>query len=224
MRLPVSDLGLAVAVEDVRQEFGRYPAAAVGVKDFHLRRELAQAETDLTTRGAELDRIGQEIPDDLLQAGWVSENLPDTRIDYLLDRHALRIEIRAHCIQRGLTDLHGVEGCGFQLELAGNDSRYVQEIINQLKLDVRVALDNGERVAEPVSIEGSVVQDARPAEDRIQRRPQFVRQRGEKQVLGFVRALSLRSRFALAHQQLVAFAFEYALLGDVAKTLRQAVR
>ena len=79
-----------------------------------------------------------------------------------------------------------------QPQLAGDDARDVEEVFDQSRLRARVALDALEAAFPRRLIGAGRAQHPRPAEHRVQRRPQLVRQRGQEFVLqpiGFALAL-----------------------------------
>ena len=60
-------VALAETLEHVRQEIRLDAGPRVGDRDFHLRARPPQAELDGAAFGRELDRIREQVPDDLLQ-------------------------------------------------------------------------------------------------------------------------------------------------------------
>ena len=83
-------------------------------------------------------------------------------------------------------------------QLAGHRARDVEEIVDQLRLGLGVALDGLDRALPLVVADLAGDQHPRPAVDRGQRRPQLVRHRHQEFVLHPVRQL-------LAAQQLGPF-------------------
>jgi hypothetical protein len=88
-------------------------------------------------------------------------------------------------------------------QLAGDDARQVEDVLDQLGLRARVALDGLPAPSVP-SRACSVrePQHVRPADHRVQRRAQLVRKRRQEFVLGAVGRLGRLARLALLHRQL----------------------
>jgi hypothetical protein len=126
------------------------------------------------------------------QKTWVSVG-PDA---VLLGRElhheiqTLAPDLPFHGRDRVLDDLPGVDVPAVQLELAARDARQVEQIVDQPRLQLDVALDHGKlaRVAGEVGIGFEARDDG---EHRRQRRAQLVAQGGEEAVLGLVGGLGL---------------------------------
>ena len=84
------------------------------------------------------------------------------------------IERQADGVDRALHHVGEVDLARLQAEATADDRRDVEQVVDQLLLRVRVALDAGERGGHFLGVDLTLRQHARPAEHRIQRRPQFV--------------------------------------------------
>ena len=102
-------------------------------------------------------------------------------------------------------------------QLAADDARDFEEVLDQPGLHLRVALDLLERAIDRRRRHRVGAQQLGPAEDGVERRAQLVRQRGQELVLQPV-------RLALAHQQLGALLFGAAPLGHLAAQLLVGLR
>ena len=81
-------VGLAEAVEDVGEELGLDADAGVDDADLDVRVDPLQEDLDLAALGRELDGVGEEVPDDLLEAGGVAGDGTGERIEHLVDADA----------------------------------------------------------------------------------------------------------------------------------------
>ena len=81
-----------------------------------------------------------------------------------------------------ITSAH-VEQLAIEVQLVAGDARDVEQVADQARLCFRVAADDREAVTRSVGADAALLQHPRPAEDRVERRPQLVRQRGEELVL-----------------------------------------
>jgi hypothetical protein len=72
---------LAEAVEDEGEKLRLDPHAGVAHNDRDVLDLALKTDSDLPSSGCELDSVGQEIPDDLLQAVGVYRRQPRRRIE-----------------------------------------------------------------------------------------------------------------------------------------------
>ena len=92
-------------------------------------------------------------------------------------------------------------GTDLQAQLAGNDARHVQHVVDELHHRPGIAIDDVEalvqlRVAAPALRAAS--QDVHPADDRAQGRAHLVRERGQEHILGEIGLVGPFVRFAAA--------------------------
>ena len=129
------------------------------------------------------DRAGARI-EDLAQANPLGFGRRPDRVDGRID----------HAGQIG--PLH------VEPHLAGDDAAHVEQVLDELRLGARVALDRVEALLQVLGVARPGRQQLRPAEDGVERRAQLVRQGGQKLVLqpaGAVRPrLGPRARFRAA--------------------------
>jgi hypothetical protein len=67
-------VGLAEAVEDVGEEFGLDADAGVGDADLDVRVDPLEEHLHPAALGREFDGVGEEVPDDLLQAIGIGDD------------------------------------------------------------------------------------------------------------------------------------------------------
>ena len=112
-------------------------------------------------------------------------------------------------------------GAQCQRELAGDDARDVEQIRHELRLRMRVAIDDGERPPRALLVENAVEQHARPSDDGVQRRAQLVRQRGEKLVFRPVGCLGFAACGQLGVEQRATLTLGVHPFGGVADKSRE---
>ena len=117
-------------------------------------------------------------------------------------------------LERLVDHLGQHHGSGLQVERAGADTGNVEDVGHQLRLNGNVATDGVDRAVPQLLVGARAAQDLGPSEDRVQRRPELVRQRREKMILRSVRFFGLAPRGLLA-QQLNALFFRLLAIGDV---------
>ncbi len=76
-----SRVTLAEPLENVRQEFRLDPGAGISHRDRHRLAIAFDAHLDVAVPGRELDGVGNEIPDNLLQPIGIGGDLTELRID-----------------------------------------------------------------------------------------------------------------------------------------------
>src|SRR5262249_61420544 len=74
-------LGLTETVKDVREKIRTDALTGVAHGDFDLRLALSQLHLHAPASRCELDRVREQVPDDLLQALRVGEDLYNLRIE-----------------------------------------------------------------------------------------------------------------------------------------------
>ena len=123
---------------------------------------------------------------------------------------------RLHVLDRGRDLLGRVEPLPLERQLARCDPRHVEQVGDQLGLDAGVALD-GVDASDQVGVAAgdALLEQLRPADDGVERRPQLVRQRRQEVVLDLVGALGLGPRRRLAGQEPLALGLDLEALGDV---------
>ncbi len=94
-------------------------------------------------------------------------------------------------VERGLRDGGHVDGAHLDLELSGDDPGDVEQILDELRLRGGVALDGLQGAAARGLVELAHAEQARPAQDGVERGAQLVRERGQELVLDPVDALGL---------------------------------
>ena len=163
--------------------------------------DLAQTHVDAPTLGRELDGVGQEIPDHLLQAIGVARHRPGPRVERGDQGQILARGGGAHGLDRRLHHRDRVHDPDFEAQLAADDPRDVEQVLDQLALSARVPLDGLERARGRRGVEARGTQGHRPAQHGVERRAQLVGERGEELVLHAVGRLGLLARPVLAGQQ-----------------------
>ena len=208
-------VALREAVEQERQEFrrrcrgpGRRPRCAG-------RRLLAQRNADLAAGRRELDRVAEQVPEDLLQARAVGMDRPVARLDVELEAMAFGIGRRPHRVDRRADRFDRIDGLERQPHLAEVEARHVEDVGDHPRLDVAVALDRGE-AADRLVVAAAQLQHVGPAHDRVERRAQLVRQHRDQVVLHPAHALGRAARDPLAVEQLLALLLEQDARRDVA--------
>src|SRR5207249_11402196 len=161
VRARVRAVGLPEGLEDVRQELGRDPLALVADGDDRLPVAAGEPQDDAAAPGGELDRVREEVPHDLLEAGGIALDPPPSELEDLLDPNLLRLGVGAHRIERRLGDGREIDRPGVEDELPGRDARHVQEVLDQLRLRHRTPLDRLDRARGPLRVELAAAQQAR---------------------------------------------------------------
>ena len=177
---------LAEAIEDVRQELRRRcRRRSPAPRSRSRHRSTPRADLDAPALRRELDRVRQHVAEHLVQPLRVAVDRRQ------VGRHELR-ERRSACASAAgstplttlSTQLRHERPAALDLELAGDDARDVEDVLDQLRLQLRVAADDVDGLADRVRArDRAAEQHLHPAEDRVQRRAQLVRERGQELVL-----------------------------------------
>ena len=211
---------LAEALEDVRQELRRRcPARCPRTRDLH--RRVAPLDAVTCTRPP----LGVNF------TALVSRFQTTCCSRSGSPHHARRSASSAGCSRMPLASAAGrtvssaasttaarSTGSTVEPQLAGHDAADVQQILDELGLGARVALDGLERALAPSPAAGAPrAQHLHPAQDGRERRAQLVADawRGTRPSGGWSRS-RLRARRLLAREQPRALGLGPLLLGDVA--------
>ena len=168
-------VGLAEAVEDVREELGLDAHAGVDDADLDVRVDPLQEHLHLAALGRELHGVGEQVPDDLLEPGEVAGDGAGERIEHLVDADALGVGRRHDGGEGGLDDLGELQPLDVEAEVAGDDAGDVEQVLDELGLDLGVPLDGREPFLQVLGVDLAGAEDLGPAEDGVERRAQLVR-------------------------------------------------
>jgi hypothetical protein len=159
-----SAVGLPEALEDVGQKFGADPCARVGDGDLGAVARAREPHLDRALARRELDGVREEVPEDLLETVGVAGDAARRVVEAHREADAARLGRRAHALGRRLDDGREGDGARRQAELAGDDARHVEEVVDELRLRLRVALDGFERARGDLRVELLRAQELRPAQ------------------------------------------------------------
>jgi hypothetical protein len=189
-------LGLREQVEDARQRVRRYAHTAVQHAHGHCLALAPDGHFDATPPRCVLQRIAQQIVEDLLESHGVAGH-----DDRLMLRRQREVQLPLACLGAGLRDealeqRGEVDGLALQRDLATRDARHVQQIVDQPRKDLDLSLDDREgaigrcaRVAVPRG-------ELHGVADRAERIAQLVPQHGEERVALMERILELDDQLA----------------------------
>src|SRR5262245_22315743 len=127
-------VGLAKAVENVRQKFRSDALASIAHCDLEIRIDSRQPNLNPALFGRELDRISKKIPDNLLQALGVPGYRPCLGIEHRLEPHAFGVSGWAHYLEGCFNYRYEFDRPYIQAQLSCDDSRDIQQIIDELSL------------------------------------------------------------------------------------------
>jgi len=197
---------LTEALEDVIDEGGLDALPAVAHGDLDGRGDARQPDLDAPATRSELHGVREEVPDHLLEARGVSDHVARAGIQDRRDAYVLRVRRGAHDVDRGLDHAHELHGHDVEPHLAGDDPRDVEEVLDELRLHGRVALDGLERLRPARFGDGVAAEEASPPEHRVERRAQLVGDGGEELVHRAIRALGDLMRDARSGSNLMTVA------------------
>src|SRR5262249_12343700 len=151
-------VGLAEAVKDVWQEIRADAFARVAHGDANVWVHALQLRFDATALRRELDRVGEQVPDDLLQPDRIAGDLTNFGGQVGLERDALRLRRRVDRPNRILYHRDQVHRADGESELPTNDAGRVQQIVDQVSLRLPAALDDVRRLFDIPGVQAAVAQ------------------------------------------------------------------
>ena len=146
---------------------------------------------------SELDCVGEQVPDHLLQSRRVTRNLTNFGGEISLERDPFGVRSRVDRLDRLLNYRDQVHWPEFEPELAADDAGRVEQVIDQLRLRLPAALDDFRRLLDVLGVQAAVTQQGRVSEYRVQRRAQFMRYKREEFILHPVGLFGLAPRLPL---------------------------
>ena len=212
---------LMKAIEDVRQGIWPDARAIVGDRDFDLTLGAAKRDRNVAALRRELDGIGEQIPDHLLNPRRIPRDRPG-RFQRGLDDDPFRLGFLPQRLDGIPDDRLDVDALDIELQLAGDDPADIHQIGNQLRLQPRIARHDAETAIENGRIVAASHHELRPRQNRVQRRSQLVGDHRHKVVFHAARSFRLGTGDALGLEQPLAFRGGGLPLGDVAGNLRDA--
>src|SRR5262249_28680916 len=133
-------VALAEAVEDLVQEVRRDAIARVADHHQRLPGVAVCAHADAAAARRELDRVVQHVGDRLAQAVAVSEHGAAVT-DLAVELQRLFARLRQGLIDALLDHSGNLDHIALESQLPGHDARYVQDVVDQLRLLAHAALD-----------------------------------------------------------------------------------
>ncbi|ESS40103.1 hypothetical protein P355_3092 [Burkholderia cenocepacia KC-01] len=211
----------AERVEQVRQVFRRDALPGVGDGQPHALAGARQRHVDAAARRRELDRVRQQVRQDLAQAFAVRGNHAGRHRVFRRQHEPVRLGGRVEFTCGVAHDPHEVDRHAFETQPAGREGRGVEQIGDHVRQRPRAAIDRVDRLLREALPVG-VAQYLDPAVDHVQRRAQLVRHRRQQLVLQPVRRVGLHARVAGAAQRAKVVAFVAAAFARFAQRQRQA--
>jgi hypothetical protein len=101
-----------------------------------------------------------------MQAARVAGDRPGLRVEHALQPHALRLRRRSHGFHRRFDERLRENRLHVQTQLTRGDSTHVQQVLDQLRLHARVALNGLQSLAQLIGGGLAGTQQMRPAQDR----------------------------------------------------------
>src|ERR1041384_2333456 len=162
-------IGLTEALEHVRQKLLADSLTRVRNTSVNSAATLRYlyANTPATVR--KLHRIRQKGPNHLLQPVRIAGDHRGHGVEISFDSDSLRIGSRTHDVDGVLDHWHDLQRLKLEIKIAGDDARHVENVIDNLRLRLRVAPDSFNCLLHCGVIERAVSEEPGPAEYRCQR-------------------------------------------------------
>ena len=218
-------LALHEQIEDARQQRARNADAGVAHVEQRLVAIAPDADLDMPAGRRVLERVGQQIADDLVDARGIGVD-PDRRrvqLELVLLHGAGDFERR----RGALHQRREIQRMARQADLARDHARHVEQVFHHVREVARLPRDDAARAAGQFAVGIDATEHLDRGRDRRQRIAQLVTEHREELVLRAVRRLGLEPRVMLARDQ--RGTFELGALGlahvdaDADQLLRRAV-
>src|SRR5581483_5124454 len=189
-------------LEDARQERRRNADPAVAhAKDDRIAAPR-EAEPDETTRRAELDRVVEEMDDDLDETSEIALHAKPFRAETQPDLQALGVDQRLHHLERLLHDRRHLDRLAPDPEVPASEPGDVEHVLDHVAQraqgdqPVRLARDHPMRARDRARVSGGHLHHLERDPDRIERLADVVREQRQEQIATAVRILAGCQRVA----------------------------
>src|SRR5215213_3477284 len=192
---------LPETIEHVRQKL--CCDAVASIVDSQTRCRLNTLEIDVYAAATlrEFDRIRQQVPDHLSQTVRISLHQTLSRLKACLKSYAFHICCRPQRFKCGPNDRREIEWVQIKPEIARNNSRHVEQVVNQSRLRTGVPLDRLDCARSIRTFNFAVPNHRGPTKDRSQRGAQLVREGGKKFILETIGFFGVPACIALPQQR-----------------------
>ena len=148
-------------------------------------RRGGEPHVDPAACGRELHGVRQQVPNHLLQAVGVTRDGAAATAASMRTSSVTPFALGrlADDVDEASITAHRSTDAGLELQLAGDDARDVEHVLDQARLGPRVPLEARERALDDLRVPRRHAQNLQPAEDGVERRAQLVRERREELVL-----------------------------------------
>ena len=215
-------VGLAEAAEQMIEEFRRDAVAGVTHGDHPVIAVGLQLQVDAAFGRGELDGVGEQVPEHLLQARGITQHQAG-----LLGQLQVHVQCLAFGDQFLRTNGFAKQGAQvqhfhLQLHLAQQHAAEVEHVRDQPLLRASAVGDHVQTLVQRTGVVHALQQQFAPAKNGGQRRTQFMRQRGQELILQPRHVFRGTACGPLGLQQLLAGQFDLAAFGHVRAAAGQA--
>ena len=144
---------LAEALEDEGKELGADAAAGVDDGDVGGGARARQPHLDAAAFRSELDRVGEQVSHDLLQPPRVARHRRQRAGQGALEADALGLRGRRGGVEGRLDHGPQLERTRLEGELARDDPRRVEQVVDELGQGLRAALDHAHRARDRAGVD-----------------------------------------------------------------------
>src|SRR5688572_13934143 len=177
-----TDISLRELTKDVWKSFAADTLTGIPDMNRYGLFPFPHGDRDTSAIRREFDRVRDKIGQNLLEPAGVTENDHLITISVEGEIQGMRFGGRFLRLVCCPDDLAEVGRMKFEPKFARGHARRVDQIVDKFCLQSGATLDRFESVAPCVIVDLLSEQDLRPAQDRIERRSQFVRHESEEKI------------------------------------------
>jgi hypothetical protein len=196
--------------------------ADAGVLDVEEERRLGVgvggvggADVDATVLGGEFGGIFDEVPEHLLEAGVVGEDVVVRGVEVEVELLVFGVNFGAEDFDDGADGGVDVDGFEHELEFALGDAGEVEEVVNKAGLELDVSADDLDIGEEGGWKVGGAFEKLGGGEDGSEGRAELMAEGGEEAVLGLIGIFGLAAGGVFGGEKAFAFFECLALVVDV---------
>src|SRR6266496_2836581 len=141
-------IGLPKAIEYLRQKVRTNPLATVGYSKSCVRVDALKPHLNTTTLLGELNGIGKEVPNNLLDARCVTRNGAYAWTVKIGQMNRLSIRCGSDHANRAFNGGRDIDGPDIEMKLPGDNSRNIEQIVDELCLNFGISFNGSQALFE----------------------------------------------------------------------------
>src|ERR1700693_1133472 len=179
----LSSRALLERIENFWQRLGFDSETGIGNLDAQLPgRIVAGRNRDLPAKGGEFHGVVDQVPEDLLESGWIGAEMHFFVVQDQTKLQIFSIDLALVNIERVLQEGVSIDHLEIKLHLAFTDACEIEQVVDEPRFQLHIATNHLERFVD-IFRQSFFLQIYGGGDNRRQRRAQFVTEHGKELIL-----------------------------------------